>query len=799
MKLFTTLLFIFILIGCAEKPVDKVKVKVSAISAAGIDMPGGMLLYGHNNSTQEKYSTVFENGQDTVLLNNGEWDLFIVGWKGPSNMEGEVKCGAVKALLEGEDTEVAITVSNDKCINPGNRELKFIQPNQFQPFNLNSCSEIPATLSSGSTCYDNQGGVKSFRLKLITKFANEEGLVVKKSLSSNCYELSEAQINASLLLPYGGSEFSHFITELEVFSGDNCSNDVEKILFTKGFTPEGSIVLSNNNSEAEIVFNEGVVSLFVSTPDLHSDQTVVVNDNPFITRWTIAAAGETITLPLRDGFNYNFIVDWGDGSSSEITSFNDPDITHAYSVAETYTVTINGIIEAWYFNNDPATDKDKLIAVDNLGDVGWKNLDSAFAGCSNLEVFSGGNTSAVTTMKKMFFNAPLVIPDVSGWDTSNVTDMSYMFHSAGMANPDVSNWNTMNVTNMSYMFYNVDTVNPDTSSWNTSNVTDMSYMFHNAGMANPDVSNWNTSNVTNMSHMFFNAYSANPSGISNWDTSSVTNMYKMFFGASIFNQFLDSWDVSNVNDMGFMFANSGITNIGLQSWDTTSVTNMQRMFQNASGFMDSLSNWSFANVTNMTDMFSGVTLDINNYSQLLVQIENTTNQTSVTFNGGNSQVNSIGRDAKINLEGIGWNITDGGFPADMPSFEGGNLTILDQNNTNSTSSPLPDGNGSSSSITVETDYTIQFDSILATDPHGYQLEYQLRKDPNCTYAGPTNNESNLNMWWSINDFRSYIVQSEDIEAGDCSTIIIDIRTDYGDGANYSEFPAAHIITLDPLI
>ena len=71
--------------------------------------------------------------------------------------------------------------------------------------------------------------------------------------------------------------------------------------------------------------------------------------------------------------------------------------------------------------------------------------------------------------------------------------------------------------------------------------------------------------------------------------------------------------------------------------------------------------------------------------------------------------------------------------------------------------------------------------------------------PRTGSARRESNESNLNMWWSINDLRSYKVQSEDIEAGDCSTIIIDIRTDYGDDANYSEFPAAHIITLDPLI
>ena len=43
--------------------------------------------------------------------------------------------------------------------------------------------------------------------------------------------------------------------------------------------------------------------------------------------------------------------------------------------------------------------------------------------------------------------------DIGGWDTSNVTNMSWMFFDAKEFNGDIGNWDTSNVTDMCYMFY----------------------------------------------------------------------------------------------------------------------------------------------------------------------------------------------------------------------------------------------------------------------------------------------------------------------------------------------------------
>ena len=69
-----------------------------------------------------------------------------------------------------------------------------------------------------------------------------------------------------------------------------------------------------------------------------------------------------------------------------------------------------------------------LLSVEELGDVGWRNLQGAFSSCQELTAVSGGNTSSVYSMLAMFEGAPAVQPDTSDWDTHQVQSMTAMFH-----------------------------------------------------------------------------------------------------------------------------------------------------------------------------------------------------------------------------------------------------------------------------------------------------------------------------------------------------------------------------------
>ena len=434
-----------------------------------------------------------------------------------------------------------------------------------------------------------------------------------------------------------------------------------------------------------------------------------ISGTPFVSVWETQSPGETITLPLRNGSQYNLEVDWGDGSPKTIiTSHDDPDITHVFANAGSYTVTLIGTATAWYFNNQG--DKNKILQVSDLGDLGWLNFSGAFYGCSNLTTVAGGNTSSVTQMHSMFRSAPLAAPDTSSWDTSNVLSMASMFNEATLANPDVSQWDVSKVTDFSTMFYNAKAAAPDTSNWNTSSVTSLFRMFHGADLANPDVSGWDTSKVTNMSGIFTSSVSANPD-VSHWDTSRVSNMSNMFFGAQVANPdttlwntssvttmsqmfYLapmanpntSNWDTSKVTTMYRMFQQAPIANPNTTNWNTSSVTNMSSMFQGAiaanpnTSFWNTalvtdmssmfrgataanpeMSNWSFASVTTMTSMFTSHTLPTATYSNLLIAVSQTSMSNNITLGAGGSRYNnSTGLAARNILLGRGWVITDGG-------------------------------------------------------------------------------------------------------------------------------------------
>ncbi|WP_434324686.1 BspA family leucine-rich repeat surface protein [Mycoplasma capricolum] len=96
------------------------------------------------------------------------------------------------------------------------------------------------------------------------------------------------------------------------------------------------------------------------------------------------------------------------------------------------------------------------------------------------------------------------VKNLDKWDTSNVTDMYSMFFNASSFNQNISNWNTSNVTNMKRMFYGADNFNQPIGNWNTSNVTNMEFMFYRADAFNQDISNWNVNNVTKWSHFDWN-------------------------------------------------------------------------------------------------------------------------------------------------------------------------------------------------------------------------------------------------------------------------------------------------------
>ena len=325
--------------------------------------------------------------------------------------------------------------------------------------------------------------------------------------------------------------------------------------------------------------------------------SAVGEDEPFISVWKVEA-GEPIRLPLVKGYAYDFVVDWGDGSQSKITSAEDLHREHVYAVTGSYTLRISGLVEAW---QEKLYGDCAITSVPDLGDVGWKSLRGAFARCFDLVYLQGGNVSAVTDMASMFTFTELATLDVSGWDTASVTNISYMFSYAKSADPDVSSWDTANVTNMRYVFVHASLADPDVSEWNTANVSNMNGMFAAAKSADPDVSKWDTSKVTNMGKMFI--YSTSDPDVSGWDTANVTDMNRMFSGTKSADPDVSKWDTSKVTNMAGIFKRAKLADPDVSAWDTANVTDMSYMFFDAKSADPDVSEWNTANVTDMSRMF----------------------------------------------------------------------------------------------------------------------------------------------------------------------------------------------------
>ncbi|WP_051010709.1 BspA family leucine-rich repeat surface protein [Salinibacter ruber] len=357
--------------------------------------------------------------------------------------------------------------------------------------------------------------------------------------------------------------------------------------------------------------------------------------DPFVTTWKTTSPSESITIPTEgEGVSsYDFEIDWGDGTTEQITG-EDPDPSHTYEEAGTYTVkiTVSGFDEAFpriLLTTSPAgvdevSNAEKLRSIERWGPVQWENFERAFADASSLtyNATDAPNLAKVSSMSEMFIGATSFNGDIGGWDVSNVTNMQRMFLEATSFNQDIGSWDVSSVTNMGAMFVDAENFNGDIGSWDVSSVRDMSSMFANANSFNQDIGGWDVSSVEDMRNMFIGADSFNQD-IGGWDVSSVTNMGGMFDGAESFNGDIGSWDVSSVTSMREMFSGAESFNQDISGWDVSNVKGMSRMFFRAYSFNQNIGQWDVSSVesgrsSGMESMFSLAGLSSSNYDRILI-------------------------------------------------------------------------------------------------------------------------------------------------------------------------------------
>jgi surface protein len=244
-------------------------------------------------------------------------------------------------------------------------------------------------------------------------------------------------------------------------------------------------------------------------------------------------------MPLVSGGSYNATVNWGDGSSDAITSYNQQEVTHTYSSAGQYEISIEGTLQGWQFNN--AGDRLKMLDVKQWGVLDL-STDAAFYGCTNL--------------------------DASATDSPIISSTSFyrMFRDCTNFNGAIGNWDISTVTNIRESLYNATTFNQPLNEWNISNCTSLRFMFSHCKSFDQDLNSWDTSNVEDMSYTFLECSQFN-GDIYSWDTTNVENMQQMLYNCDLFDQSLAEWSIGNVTNFTNFMQNA--TGLSTSNYDAT--------------------------------------------------------------------------------------------------------------------------------------------------------------------------------------------------------------------------------------
>ena len=198
------------------------------------------------------------------------------------------------------------------------------------------------------------------------------------------------------------------------------------------------------------------MSAYVGNPFISTWQVgtkyVHVDNEDYGTEDEVRTHAMYITLPLNADGVYDFVVDWGDGSSAHILSHDQADVKHTYARAGAYTVQLNGTVNGFAFGEHDNDDDDddghpcsrQIIDISQWGCVRLANKGYQFKRCTYLKVSAKDvlNLTGVTCMERMFYYASSFNGDVSQWNTASVTNMEGMFAVASSFNVDhVNGWN----------------------------------------------------------------------------------------------------------------------------------------------------------------------------------------------------------------------------------------------------------------------------------------------------------------------------------------------------------------------
>jgi hypothetical protein len=290
-----------------------------------------------------------------------------------------------------------------------------------------------------------------------------------------------------------------------------------------------------------------------TTTTTTSTTTVVSGYTPLILEYEVTLGQNDTAIPLIPNLQYDFVIDWGDGESDNISGLGSDSlgqfgetamVSHRYNdefgiqVPGTYSVQITSTLPFSLKHVSEGTTRGSnfyLRKITQWGNCPWYSLELAFAGCYTLQVTATDtpNLTGCLSFKETFNScSPLTGTNFENWDLSGAS-----------------------ASDFSFMFLQCDNFNANLNNWDMSKATNLSGMFFFASIFNQPLNNWNVSGVTNFTSMF--RFSSFNQPLNNWNVCAATSMPNMFSNTP-FDQDISSWKVPEIAEKPFGFdSNAG--------------------------------------------------------------------------------------------------------------------------------------------------------------------------------------------------------------------------------------------------
>ncbi len=228
----------------------------------------------------------------------------------------------------------------------------------------------------------------------------------------------------------------------------------------------------------------------------------------------------------------NFLVDWGDGQFSRITSQSQATVPHTYATPGIYILNfykpkgIKVILSPRYENYPNETNK--LLKVLRWGQ--FNNARGSFSGCANLDLSEVEGTPIFNGNTGSNFRNCTNLTTIKGLDNIIFSDAFTQVFNGCVNFNQACTLNVTSATSTTHVFYGCSKLNSQVII-NAPNTINLQNFFQNCSIFNT-LPVFNTPNVTNVTDMFNGCTAFNKDVSTMLDWSKVTNMARFMLGKS---------------------------------------------------------------------------------------------------------------------------------------------------------------------------------------------------------------------------------------------------------------------------